>query len=275
MDEIIRRCVDFVSDGYEGICDSATQNSNNCLECFKKQFWGNNEISYDCDYKINIYVGRYFPVHVKENLLAYKLLEKNFISSLLELEQINVMNIGGGPGSDSYATKKFFKDFEIFDEIDEKKINILRIDREENWNDIAGFINKSVTDSEILSFQQKRFNFDIGDRKSWKIVKRKFNIFTLSYFISEFDDHKIGLLAEYINKCASFSCSAVLVNDINLPKVNNSIHMLLSKLDCLSNQIKEDNSISWCGFHFNDNDREFIRPKLKTSSVRYAKVCHQ
>ncbi|MFH0781990.1 MAG: hypothetical protein V2B20_08570 [Pseudomonadota bacterium] len=152
MDVIIRKCIDYVSENIEIVCQNATPGASGCLDCFQNQFFNDNIISYDCDLKINIYVGRYFPVHVRENIEALKLLPPEYIDKLLNLNTINVMNIGGGPGSDSFAVKKYFHGLERSGLIKDKKdIYILRVDRETNWNNMAGFVNERIKNTDVIN----------------------------------------------------------------------------------------------------------------------------
>ena len=273
MDEIINRCVDNIPNDFDEACEDATPGATDCFDCFQKQFFDGNQIVYDCDPKIDIYVARYFPVHVKENMEALSLLPPEYIESLLQLDDINVMNIGGGPGSDSFAIKKFFLQNEDRGNIEGmKNIRILRIDKENNWNDIAGFVNQQISNSDRIVFNPRRRNCDIRIKKQWPKANIKYNIFTLSYFLSEIEENQIELIAEFINTYASDTASAIIINDNDRYKVNTLVPMLSDNISCSFEYENNDSAQHHCGFSYSDKDRDFVFPKLTTRSIRYVKV---
>lgn len=274
MNSIIRESIDNASGIYDGVCEHATSNSTNCLDCFKRQFFGNNEVCYDCTPKTNIYVGRYFPVHVKENMEALNLLPDNFIERLLALDTINIMNIGGGPGSDSFAIKTFLMNLERGGQITSpKNIYLLRVDKEESWNQIAGFINGRIANTNNLIFDARKSSFNVTQKSEWNLNKnRKYHIFTMSYFLSEIDQIKTRVVANFINSFASDNIAAIIVNDNNRYKIHNLKSILFNNLTAATNYESENSKRYHCGFSYTDEDREFIKPKLNTKSIRYIKI---
>ena len=264
-------------EGYEGgKCKDATPKTSNCLDCFQQQFFGGNKISYDCEEKRNIYVARYFPVHVKENTEALNLLPQVYIEKLFKLKKIYIMNIGGGPGSDSFAVKNFFIDKERVCKLqDKKEIYILRVDKETNWNDMAGFVNERIKDTDNIKFNSKRSNFDVGDEKQWTLANRKYNLFTISYFLSEIEENGIEIVAKFVNQYASDTVAAVIINDNDYPKIYTLKQMLFESISCNVNNVdyeRADSTTFHCDFFYKDEDRDLIKPKLSTKSIRYAKV---
>lgn len=273
MDVIVNRCIEEISQNYEGVCDSATPNSSNCFDCFQRQFFDGNEIKYECDEKINIYVARYFPVHVKEIFEALKMLPEEFYENLFKLKDINIMNIGGGPGSDSFAVKKFLIEKELAGEIeDEKKVCILRIDKETNWDNMAGFVNERIRNTEHIEFMAKKSIFDVGIQNKWSLANRKYNIFTISYLLSEIDDSKISILSKFINSYASSAVCGLIINDNNRYKVHQLKQSLFQNILCDIDNDDEDSTRHHCGFFYKDEDRDLVNPKLTTNSIRYSKV---
>ena len=124
-------------------------------------------------------------MHVKENMEALRLLPDNFIKRLLELDTINIMNIGGGPGSDSFGIKTYLMNLERSGQITSpKNIYILRVDKEEGWDEIAGFINRRIVNTNKLIFDARKKNFDITQKHEWNLQEsKKYHIFTMSYFL--------------------------------------------------------------------------------------------
>ena len=277
MKSLIRKCIDVVKDDIDGVCADATPGSSNCLNCFQKQYFDENLITYDCNYKINIYVAKYFPVHVKENSVALNLLSSDFMLELFKHSSINIMSIGGGPGSDSYAVKKYLTECENQGDItSQKDIYLLRVDKEENWNNTAGEVNSIISDTGNLIFNAKRHHFDVTIKEEWmKRSFRTFNIFTISYFLSELTDKaQVETVAECINRCSSEEVSCLFINDRNDEKVRSFQRVLFDNLSCNTDYEVEDSSRHHCGFFYDNDDKDLISPKLSTKSIRFLKVLY-
>lgn len=277
MNSLIRKCIDKIKGDIDGVCDSATPGASNCLSCFQKQYFNDNLISYDCDNKVCIYVARFFPVHVRENTEAFNLLPHDYKKKLTRQNPINIMSIGGGPGSDSFAVKNFLINSERRGDVrSEKDIYLLRVDKEKNWDSTAGEINSKITHTEYLKFNARKQLFDITEKDDWpERNNRLFHIFTMSYFLSELtSDEQVKVVAEYINMHSSRNCSFLFVNDRNDYKVDCFKQVLFQNLHCNTNYETEDSDKYWCGFSYNDDDRDFIGPKLNTNSIRFFKALY-
>lgn len=213
-------------------------------------------------------------MHVKENMEALRLLPDNFIERLLELDTINIMNIGGGPGSDSFGIKTYLMNLERSGQITSpKNIYILRVDKEEGWDEIAGFINRRIVNTNKLIFDARKKNFDITQKHEWNLQEsKKYHIFTMSYFLSEIDPIKTRIVADFINSFASDNIAAVIVNDNERRKVHNLKFILFDNLKADRNDEWEDGTKCHCQFSYADEDRDFIGPKLNTNSMRYVKI---
>ncbi|MFH0781988.1 MAG: hypothetical protein V2B20_08560 [Pseudomonadota bacterium] len=124
----------------------------------------------------------------------------------------------------------------------------------------------------LTDFVTKRSNFDVGVKEKWALAERKYNLFTISYFLSEFDSNRIEILAEFISSFASNTISAVTINDNDRQKVHSLKHSLFENLSCNVNLEFENKEKHHCGFFYEDKDRDFIQPKLNANSIRYAKV---
>ncbi len=277
MKKLIDECIEQVKDNFEGLCENATPGSNDCFSCFQKQFFGGNIISYNCAPKTQIYVARYFPVHVKENAVGLKLMPQEIKNRLISENPLNIISVGGGPGSDTFAVKNFLIDNELAGEITaQKDVYLLRVDKEENWNHIAGIVNSKVTDTELIKFDARRKTLDITAKQEWpKKFGRLYNIFTMSYFLSEMgSQEEVEAVAEFINKISSDKCSVVLINDRDEGKVHQFKQILFENLSTNTNCEYEDNTKYHCGFFYDDEDRNLISPKLNTNSIRFFKVLY-
>jgi hypothetical protein len=274
MKKLIDKCIELFKENVEGVCDDATPGATDCLSCFQKQYFDGNTISYDCNQKTYIYVARYFPVHVKENAVALKLIPRDIANRLVAENPVNIISIGGGPGSDTFAVKNFLIEKEGFEINTEKDVYLLRIDKEENWNKIAGAVNSRVASTELIKFDARKQLFDITSRKDWpKKPDRLYNIITMSYFLSEMKSNaEIEVIADYINMISSDICSVLIINDRDEEKVHRFKNLLFDKLDSITKFELDNNSRYHCGFFYNDDDRDFISPKLNTNSIRFIKV---
>ena len=157
-----------------------------------------------------------------------------------------------------------------------KQIYLLRIDKEESWNKIAGEVHSKHSNSEYLKFVLKRQLFDVTEKAEWPNQSEKlFHVITMSYFLSELNNvEQVKVVAEYINLYSSDQCSFLIVNDRNDDKVNYFKKILFQNLHCNTNYESEDSTKYHCGFSYNDNDRDLIGPKLTTNSIRFIKALY-
>ena len=277
MKKIIDECIEQIKDNFDCICENATPGTRDCLTCFQRQYFDGNAISYDCIPKIPIYVARYFPVHVMENTDALNLMPEKIKNRLISENPLNIISIGGGPGIDTFAVKNFLIDNEFAGGITaQKDVFLLRIDKETNWNRIAGFVNSRITDTELIKFCCHRKTFDITAKQKWtNSPLRSYNIFTMSYFLSELDNQEeVEAVAEYINILSSKECSVLLINDRKEVKVHRFKDILFRNLNTNTDFESEDKKSFYCDFFYDDQDRDLISPKLKTNSIRFFKVLY-
>lgn len=276
MKILIDNCIEKFKNDLEGVCEDATPGATDCLSCFQKQYFDGNIISYDCDQKTYIYVARYFPVHVKENAEALRLMPAPIIKKLLARNPLNIISIGGGPGSDSFAIKNFLIEKEGLEIKTKKDVYLLRVDKEENWNRIAGVVNSRISDSDLIKFDSRRQLFNVTLKGEWpKFSNKLYNIITMSYFLSEMNSCKeIEIIADYINKISSKKCSLIIINDRDEDKVHRFKDVLFKNVNFNTDIELNDRSQCHCGFFYDDQDRDLILPKLSTNSIRFLKVLY-
>ena len=233
MQKIINHYIEKVKDDLEDVCDDATSGAADCLSCFRRQYFDENVISYDCDSKTYIYVARYFPVHIKENAVALNLMPDAVVNRITSENPLNIISIGGGPGCDTFAVKNFLIDSENASKIKSRKdVYLLRIDKEENWNDIAGAVHSRIKDTELIKFNARRNLFDITAKQNWPDDSgRLYNIITMSYFLSERKSTEdIEVVADYINRISSNKFSGILINDRDEDNVHKYKNILFDNL---------------------------------------------
>lgn len=187
------------------------------------------------------------------------------------------MSIGGGPGSDLYAVKKFLINCANQGYMTSKKdICFLRVDQEKSWNGIAGkVINSIVSDTKNLVFDARRKNIDILNSEDWGRSSKKYHIFTMSYFLSELaNEDQVRTVAKFINKFSSKNISFLFINDRNDVKVDRFKRILFDNISCNESYETENNTKCHCGFFYDDDDRDLISPKLNTNSIRFFKALY-
>jgi len=277
MDEIIQKVFEKIDFSSPKVCEKITPNSTDCLSCFQNQFFDGNKVSYDCNQKRYIYIARYFPVHVKEISQGLSLLPPSTISKLLNLQTINILNIGGGPASDSFAIKRFLGNYEACGEINyQLDVNILRVDLEKNWDGVAAYINNRVSNTQMISFDHRKKHCDISDQNIAQIsTDSDFNIITISYLISELSNADMKQLAFHINNCASKNISVLILNDRQTYTVRSNIETLYYYINSNKDFERTCNQNSHCEFSFPDNIYQAVKPKLTTNSIRYLKIIKQ
>jgi hypothetical protein len=260
MENIIRdlhKSVDY--EKWNG-CNNITPKSSNCLECFSKQFFGGNKIDYSCEQKRKIYVLRYLPVHVHEVYIAIKKINDDILEIIKSKNEINILSIGGGPGSDILAIKKF-----IVEQINEEsmpKFNIFRLDKENGWDSVS----KEIVYPKISNnFYHNKIKFDITLQKLNK--NYNFDIVTISYLMSEISDSDLSVFTHNVRNFLA-NKSVLIINDRDEVLVQNRIVAMLNNLP-IKIYFSESERI-WCGFSYPDDIGEITKPKRKTNSKQHS-----
>ncbi|MDP3008438.1 MAG: small ribosomal subunit Rsm22 family protein [Methylococcales bacterium] len=266
MDNIIRdlhKSIDY--DKWNG-CSNVTPDSESCVDCLCKQYFNGNKVDYSCEQKRKIYVIRYLPVHVHEIYIAIKKSQEDILEIIASKNEINILSIGGGLGSDILAMKSF-----IVEKVkqDMPKFNILRIDKENGWNDLSKeIVNPDFSGKINENFNNRQFLFDVA-LNELNLKNLKFDIVLISYLISEISDNDMCVFIKNIQSL--FSDKAVLIiNDRNEGLVQNRILKLLDNLSVKIEKHFIDDKGIWCGYLFPSEIKSLFKPKTYTNSKQHS-----
>lgn len=260
----------IVGNFFDGVdFNSAKQckrNYEDCVTCLSQGYWDSEGIDYSCENKRTLYVVRYLPVHVREVMDALHMIPTEKQKNWFKLKQLNVVCLGGGPGTDNLAFNKWLKSKRLFHKGKITKVKILRIDRCSEWDDISPKINNEYFPNDITLDRVKN-NHDVT--KHALKVKDKANLIIMSYLISEIDNKKIEFLANNI-KNISEKGAVIVINDRNQKEVNKKISKLYDFLGVKS--LDSNREQCHCGINFSDDISTKAKPKFMTSAIKYCGV---
>jgi ribosomal protein RSM22 (predicted rRNA methylase) len=267
MASIIRDLHESIDYGKWNGCNNITIGSSNCVECFRLQYFDGNTIDYNCEQKRKIYVLKFLPVHVHEVYIAIKKIKEDILEIISSKNEINILSIGGGPGSDILAIKSF-----IAEQVKEEcmpKFNILRIDKENGWDNLSEKIVHPNFSSKFIngSFNNRKFLFNFTLNKLNKNLS--FDIILISYLISEISDNDMFIFTHNMQKLLA-NKSVLIINDRDEYLVQNRILGLLNNLSLKPEKNFVECERIWCGFSYPDDIKTLINPKLKTNSKQHS-----
>lgn len=239
------------------ICQDKTQGQGVqcCQTCFKQQFFNGNNISYSCLHKRKLYVVRLLPAHVKEIELALQQVA-DFFQSEVAGKKLNVCLLGGGPGVESIAVRKFLQCYNI----QPSSLLFIRSDIEKTWDEEAEIIVKhfhpAIQKGEVLvdgiSYKYGKVCVDLLKTSTLTNVPY-FNLFSLSYFLSEVPEDNLNRLANLILSKVEDK-SVIIINDredfANIEKAVTFVKELEKKCTIESISISADKK------EFNDSSKE-------------------
>lgn len=242
-------------------CRCITKGASSCLDCFKKQYFNGNDIDYECEEKRILYVLRFLPTHIQEIYLAFSEIPENKEDAFNRSDSFNFLAIGSGPGSDVVALQKAIKN-KILEIKDSAEVRIWRLEKESAWKPIYLEVRK------VDGGQQFHYHHKKGDalKVDFSEMKR-FDIVTLSYFISEISEDEIEAFASTLRN-ALFDHSIVIINDRGCSDTQKKIG-LFSTSAGLSLIKKKKFSEEWAGFVYPNKIKDIVEPKLKMNSRFY------
>ena len=266
MESIIRDLHESIDYGKWSGCNNITIGSPNCVECFRNQYFDGNVIDYSCEQKRKIYILKFLPVHVHEVYIAIKKMENDILEIFSSKNEINILSVGGGPGSDILAMKSF-----IVEQVEEEcmpKFNILRIDKENGWDNLSEKIIHPNFSSEIKrKFNNRKFLFNFALNKLNK--KLNFDIILISYLISEISDDDMFVFTHNMQNLLA-NKSILIINDRNEDVVQYRITGMLNNLSLKPEKFFSESERIWCGFSYPDDIKNLVNPKLKTNSKQHS-----
>lgn len=244
-------------------CVNRIDNAKSCFACCQNRYFNGRGIDYECDQFRKAYILRYLPVHIHENYLALRRIPRDVIEVIGQNETVNMLSLGGGPGTDIAAFKKFVG-LGHLDDMATRSFRIVRIEREDGWNGLARSVHGLFDCG----------NFEIIHRRKHQDVLVPFrqdniHIVTISYLISEIDTENIPILAKNINRVLA-GTAVIIVNDRDEEVVRTRAEVLFRNIGNCT--FTSRNGREHCGEFFPDDLRDRVVPKLKTNSIRYTAV---
>jgi len=265
IEQLVEKYAQLVDLNKFSTCPSFMRRENGCVKCFRYQYRSKELVNYNCINKRQLYIARYLPVHLKEIELGLKgLITENIKQSLLSLPEVNVISIGGGPGIDLLALKKYFIETETEYHLTKtSRFNLMRWEKISQWDGMANELINVAKSSTYFEFQHKKLHGDITNNLFWHHVEEKsIHIYLLSYVLSELTKNQIEPLKQFIESRANQMVSIVLINDVKNHSLVNS----------LWNGMRFSNEQCWCGVRYSVPARNKVAPKQQTGSERYLKV---
>lgn len=242
--------------------DTCEITKDDCVQCLSDGYW-DDKVDYGCKNKRLLYVVRYLPVHTKEVRSALNLIPAEEVAKLLSNSSLNVICLGGGPGTDNRAFNKWLNFKRLFKKGKLTHVRITRVDRCSEWNDIASRIIWDEFPDDI-KVTLKRNNHDVV-KHNLKICN-KGQVLIASYLISEIALEDIDKLADNIRRISAEGAHLV-INDRNQTEVVEKIEALYKALGVKSPTVC--NEQCHCGVSYPDEIRDKSKPKLNTSSIKY------
>ncbi|EPR4994968.1 hypothetical protein ACU6DI_004061 [Vibrio navarrensis] len=260
MEEIIQNFFDDID--FDDVEKCETSKEKSCVDCLSKGYFSGTQIDYSCLTKRKLYVVRYLPVHVAEVVNALKSIPTITIEQLLDKEQLNILCVGGGPGTDNLALNIWLDDVTAFEDYEVSNVTITRLDKCEEWDDISPNI--------IWEQQPEGLDFDLN-RKLYDVTKTglkttKSHLVVMSYIMSEIKENQLAALAENLLK-NTYDDWVLVVNDRDEVAVTAKVEKLVKLLK--GKIVVSNNSKPHCGFTYPDEIWKKAEPKIWLKSVRY------
>ncbi|EGQ8926257.1 hypothetical protein DLH98_23555 [Vibrio parahaemolyticus] len=263
MEEIIQDFFDDIDFDNVEKCDASKEKS--CVDCLSNGYFSDIQIDYSCFTKRKLYVVRYLPVHVAEVVNALKSIPATAMEQLLDNKQLNILCVGGGPGTDNLALNTWLDHMTTFKDYRVSSVTITRLDKCEEWDDISPNI--------IWEQQPESLDFELH-RKLYDVTKTglkttKSHLVVMSYIMSEIKEKQLVTLAENLLK-NTYDGWVLVVNDRDEVAVTAKVEKLVKLLK--GRIVVNNNSKPHCGFTYPDEIWEKAEPKIWLKSARYVAI---
>jgi hypothetical protein len=126
------------------------------------------------------YIYKYVPIHA--NVVFQRISASSDLADLFRQERVNIVCLGGGPGSDVLGILKYI-DFSG----DNPALYCITLDKEEEWRRCwEVFERKLQSHGPLTNIYQ---SFDVSDTKTWPKASSiaRADLFIMNYFMSEID----------------------------------------------------------------------------------------
>lgn len=240
-------------------CTDEQKAGNTCPLCLKNRYYSGRAVQYTCSQLRRIYVLRYLPVHVKENLKILEALNVKGVENDWG-NPVQILALGGGPGSEVAALQTFVKQDGFFGS-DVPEIHITRVDRVEEWSEIYQSVC-GISNGNSPRYKYFRIS---GDVCAVKEYKGAYDLVFLSYIVSELTDEKSVELGNALSKVVKENVILVF-NDRNETAVVNRIEMIVALFAVKDQYVSTTES--HVGINYPEDIKERVGPKLWLSSYR-------
>lgn len=247
-------------------CDAKHSTANNCIECCSNPYFEQIEIDYSCPQKRKIYVARYAPAYISEIFHALSATKRDHSEELFNKPEINVASIGGGPGTDVAAFKKWLSNY-MEDHHKVEKVNFLRVDINEDWSDVSKDIVNLYNHKDV-NFEFKKIVQDVTERPIKSKSFDYFDVILLSYVISEINGKDVDRMAAHISALISDK-ALVVVNDRPEQGVIDKIDHFIEEMGGKSPRVIEPRSREHCGETYLEKIYDDVKPRIFRNSIRY------
>ncbi|MFB2890127.1 hypothetical protein [Aeromonas veronii] len=276
MDTLIKQLFEEIDFDEFKECEQSALGATSCPQCSSRQYFYGNEIDYTCEQKRKLYVLRYLPVHASEISQGIDILKLNgAIRRTLSQNNLAVLSIGGGPGSDIVGFRDVHR---VLHEIracreDEPYIadvQYTKIDINRDWNDLFHRVINTRSDDKPDHINEDYECF-YEDVTSINVDIDIQDVILLSYIVSELTDDEAIVLANNIKQWSNEN-TIVIVNDRNQEEVTNRVNSMFKILK--TQDAGEFEITGWAGFVYPDKIRDACEVTLNRSSlISYAMGC--
>jgi hypothetical protein len=240
----------------------AKNSAQDCPDCLHNQYFSGRAVDYSCEQTRLVYVLRFLPVHMQEN---YSILQGVDATKVSRRDgSINVLALGGGPGSEIAALKKFILHNKYFGQ-QVSEIVVTRLDRVSEWKDQYMSVRKLYPTNGV------QFNFKKieGDVSTCNDYIGKYDLVFLSYILSELDDNQAIDLAARLK--TTLNANAVLIlNDRNEAAVVRRMKHFADQFDNISRYFSDTQQ--HLGLNYPQSILDRAKAKLKMKSARLGVV---
>jgi hypothetical protein len=262
MDDLIRDYHNDLNPKAFSSCDARTPGSDSCMECFKCQYFDGNEISYDCVEKRKLYVLRYFPVHCMENYHGSTNIPCDVIDSWFEYGHVDILSIGGGPGSDVCGALEYLEEEAKRRQV-ELSVDIVRLDIEDQWDEVFD----DVMERFFPWVSHRTVHLDVNGGINL-ISNGGFDLVTASYLTSELSAEACLNLADEVDTVL-IDGGVLMINDRPEDVVERNIRSMLDRIKLSYDEYFLN---SWAGYSYPNDVASVVGPKFRMNSKMFVGV---
>lgn len=262
MKDLIENCYDNLNPQAFSYCERKTPNSKNCFECFKNQFYDGNEISYDCEEKIKLYMLRFFPVHVMENYHGAKKIPHDVIDNWFRYGHVDILSVGGGPGSDICGVMKHLEE-EVQSRQLDLSVDVVRLDIEDQWDEVF----EDVMERLCPRANYRTVHLNVNDGIDL-IPDKSFDLVTISYLTSELSTKDCLNLADEVDSVL-VDGGVLMINDRPEGAVKKNIRSIFDRIEL---SYEECSMNGWAGYCYPEDILNDVGPKLYMNSSMFVGV---